>query len=140
MNARRIIPALLLMCALASASCTGSRTLVMKGSPEVPAAEGNVVVSATDNGNTKLDLTVEHLAAPERVNPTATVYVVWIRGKEAGLEAQNMGALKVDDKLKGGLKVVTPLRAFDLFITAEPSQAETQPTGSELLYTTVAWK
>jgi len=46
--------------------------------------------------------------------------VVWARADGAG-SAQNLGALHVDKDLDGTLKTVTPLRTFDVFITAESS-------------------
>lgn len=134
----RIAMALVLMFALSA--CAGPRQLRLTASPDIPAAQGSVKVSTTDNGNTKVDLSVTHLAAPERVNPGATVYVVWVRGSEPGAQQQSLGALKVDSKLNGSITAVTPLRSFDLYITAEPSALGTVPTGKTLLNTTVAMK
>lgn len=121
-------------------ACAGPRQLRLTGSPDIPAAQGVAKVSTTDNGNTKVDLVVEHLAPPERVNPGATVYVVWVRGSEAGAQQQSLGALKVDGNLKGSITAVTPMRSFDLYITAEPSQLSTTPTGKTLLHTSIAMK
>ena len=127
-----------------SMSCSfgsgGSRELRMTASPDVPAAEGRATVSTTDNGNTKIDLVVKHLAPPENVNPGATVFVVWARGSEKYADPQNLGALKVDSKLNGNISAATNLRSFDLFVTAEPSQATTSPTGRTLLQTNVVMK
>ena len=132
--------AMLIATGIAAFSCAGSRDLRLTTSPDIPAAEGTARIGTTDNGNTKIDLTVVHLASPERVAPGTTVYIVWIRGNESGAQPQNLGALRVDDKLKGSLSTVTPLRAFDLYVTAEPSQSSTMPTGKTLLSTTVAMK
>lgn len=140
MKIHRFMIAMLIVTVLAALSCAGPRRLRLTSSPDIPAAQSTVKVSTTDNGNTKIDLVVEHLASPERVNPGATVYVVWARGNEAGAQPVNLGALKVDDDLKGGISAVTPLRSFELYITAEPSQMNTTPTGKTLLYTTVAMK
>jgi hypothetical protein len=139
MNIHRFMIAVLIVTGLAASSCSGPKQLRLTTSSDIPAAQGTVTVSATDNGNTKIDLVVEHLASPQRVNPDATVYVVWARGNESGAQPQNLGALKVDDNLKGSISAVTPLRSFELYITAEPSQMGT-PTGKSLLYTTVAMK
>ena len=126
--------------ALAASSCAGSSRLKMTSSPDIPAAESEVKISTTENGNTQIELEVEHLALPARVSPEATVYVVWARGNDAGAQPVNLGALRVDDDLKGSLTTVTPLRAFDLYVTAEASQAITIPTGKTLLSTTVTMK
>jgi hypothetical protein len=119
-------------------SCAGSREFRLTNSPDVPAAKGVANVSTTDNGNTKIDLVVEHLAPPERVSSKATVYVVWVKDVGYGSESQNLGALKVDKNLKGSITALTNLRSFDLFVTAEPSQSVTGPSGRTLLSASVA--
>src|SRR5687767_12997860 len=121
-------------------SACGQRQVRLTTSPDIPAAQGSVKVSTTENGNTKIDLSVQHLAPPERVNPGATVYVVWVRGSEPGAAQQSLGALRIDDELRGSMTAVTPLRSFDLYITAEPSPLGAAPTGKTLLNTAVKMK
>lgn len=137
MNAHRFMIALLIVAGLGTLSCAGQKELQLTNSPDIPAAQSRVKIGTTDNGNTKIDLEVKHLASPEQVNPGSTVYVVWARGNEYGAQSQNLGALKVDDNLNGTISAVTPLRSFELYITAEPSQMTDAPTGRTLLYTTV---
>ena len=116
-------------------SCASQGPLMLVASQDIPAAAGTVKVTPTDDGNSQIQLEVQHLALPEKVNPGATVYVVWVSGPEFGAEQHNMGALVVDDNLKGSLTTITPLKAFNLSVTAEPSQASTAPTGRMLLTT-----
>lgn len=139
-NTHRFMIAMLIVVGLAVLSCNGARQIRLDSNSDIPAAEGTIKVSTTENANTMIELVVEHLALPQRVNPAATVYVVWIRGNEAGAQPQNLGALKVDDNLKGSISVVTPLRWFELYITAEPSQMSTMPTSKKLLYKSVEVK
>jgi hypothetical protein len=113
-----------------------SREFVLTGNPAVPGARGNASAFVTDNGNTQVDVKVEHLAEPDKVYPGATVYVVWVEDKNGGA-AQNLGALKVDDDLSGSITAVTPMKVFDLYITAEPNAVTTAPTGEPLLRTDV---
>lgn len=108
--------------------------------PAIPAAESTVTVDTNRNGNTAFDLTVKHLAQPQRVDPNATVYVVWARGNESSQASQNMGALKVDDNLNGSYSGVTAMREFELFVTAEPSSAASSPTGRTLVHGNVVTK
>jgi hypothetical protein len=115
----------------------GGRELRLTGNPDVPGAEGKAKVSTTDNGNTKIDLVVKHLAPPEQVSSGATAYVVWVQNTQRSEYAQNLGALKVDSDLNGSITAVTSLRSFDLYITAEPSPSTTAPTGKALLRTNV---
>ena len=140
MKAHRFMIAMLIATGMAAFSCAGPKQLRLTTSPDIPAAQGTATISTTDNANTKIDLAVEHLASPERVAPGTTVYIVWVRGNESGAQPQSLGALRVDENLKGSISAVTPLRAFDLYITAEPSQMSTVPTGKTLLSTTVAMK
>lgn len=127
--------ALVLAGVMAISSCASHGPLLLVASQDIPAAEGTVKVTQTDDGNSQIQLEVKHLALPERVNPGATVYVVWVSGPAFGDEQHNMGALKVDDNLNGSLTTLTPLKVFNLSVTAEPSQASTAPTGRVLLST-----
>lgn len=130
--------ALLVAAGLTTASCAGSKEMRMASSGDIPAAESTVKITSTDNGNTGFKLAVKHLAEPQRVDANSSVYVVWTRGSDSAAGTQNMGALVVDDNLNGSFDGVTPLKSFDLFITAEPTQSASTPTGKTLLYTTVA--
>lgn len=108
----------------------GSR---MNASPAVPAAEGHAKFGKAPNDNTSIDLTVKHLADPQKLTPPANNYVAWLRASKDA-PAQNIGALTVDKNLVGRLTTVTALRTFDLFVTAEASGQIQQPTGQPLLW------
>ena len=110
-----------------------ARTLALGSSPEIPAAQGEVRLRTTRNGNVEIKLSVKHLAPPGRITPGAEVFVVWIRGLAAGSQAQNLGALKVDKNLSGKLTAPTAMSSFDLFLTCEQSQTATVPASLELL-------
>lgn len=103
-----------------------------------PAAMGEVTTSIGLNENTDVTVKVKHLAPPERVAPGATVYVVWATPPETGANAHNLGALRVDAELNGKLKTVTPLRTFDLKITAEATAAVDEPHGIPVLNVRIA--
>lgn len=140
MRTRNLTLAMLVLTGLTAASCAGSRDLQLTSSGAIPAAASTLKVATTDNGNTSFDLAVEHLAHPQKVDSAANVYVVWIRGLESNARVQNMGALTVNDDLNGSFAGVTPLKEFEIFVTAEPTQSNTTPTGKALLYTSVAPK
>ncbi len=101
----------------------------------VPAARGNVYAGRDDNGNTEVKLEVEHLAKPENLTPSKTSYVVWFQ--ERGSQPVNQGQLRVNKKLKGEFKTVTPLRSFDLLVTAESDVLTQVPSGIEVLRASV---
>ncbi|MBL9036869.1 MAG: hypothetical protein JNG84_00010 [Archangium sp.] len=78
------------------------------------------------NGNTAVQVAVMRLAAPARIAPDASVYVVWVVPQNG--EPQNVGALRVNSNLEGTLDTVTPHRAFRLLVTPEPSATGDKPT------------
>lgn len=124
---------------LASWLFTASREYRMTGSAIVPAATGTVKAEkAKDNGNTKLDIKVAHLARPSSLTPSANDYLVWIRPN--GGEAFKQGAIGVDKNLNGELKLETVSKDFDVFITAEQSDGVTYPSNVEVLSTHVSMK
>jgi hypothetical protein len=109
-------------------------TAPLRASTAVPAAEGHVKVAAGDNGNTKLDINVKHLARPDKLAAGATSFVVWARSPmELSAPPQNLGALRVNDDLEGSLQTVTPLKQLDLTITPEMSPAASAPTGAPVM-------
>ncbi len=105
--------------------CTGAyaaKKYPMTAASIVPGARAEVVISKDKNGNTRLKMTVQHLANLENLTPRATAYVVWLR--ERGGNAENQGQLKMDKNLKATFETVTPLKSFDVFVTAEQDSGQ----------------
>jgi hypothetical protein len=119
--------------------CSTVQKAQLQTSEKILAAQGELKTQRTDNDNTKIDLSVKHLAQPTKISPDANTFVVWVR-PEAGAPAQNIGALNVDKNLTGKLQSVTPLKDFDLFVTAENSPVAESPSGESLLWSTVTRK
>jgi hypothetical protein len=101
----------------------------------VPAARGQVDVGRDKNGNTKVELKVEHLAAPENLTPPKAAYVVWFQ--ERGAEPLNQGLLKPGGDLKATFRSVTALKSFDVLVTAESDPNTKSPGGSEVMRASV---
>lgn len=106
-------------------------------SPRVPSAEGTVKTSDAGNNNTGIDVQVKHLARPQKLDPSATTYVVWARPLGDFGRPQSLGALSVDQELTGRLSGTTAFRDFEVFITAESSAQVQDPRGERLLWATV---
>jgi hypothetical protein len=104
----------------------------------VPFAKGTIDATFQKGGNGKFLLKVEHLGPPAKLNPSATVYVVWIkpRGKDDA-KLTNVGALKVNDDYSGELEFMTPFEAFDVTVTPEKAADVTDPEGRDILKATV---
>jgi hypothetical protein len=98
----------------------------LTASTAVPAARGKVDIGKDSNGNTTVKITAEHLAEPGKLSPPGSDYVVWFQ--EKGAEPQTQGRLRIDKNLKGSFETSTPLKNFDIFVTAE-SQRQHQTTG-----------
>ena len=98
----------------------------------VPGATGKVSYEHDRNGNIKLHMQTEHLAAPEQLSPAKNAYVVWIEPRDG--QPQNAGVLRINSDQKGSFTTSTPAKAFDLKVTAEDSPTISQPTGPEIFH------
>ena len=101
----------------------------------VPGARAEVAISKDKNGNTRLKMTVQHLANLESLTPRAVAYVVWLQ--ERGGNSENQGQLKMDKNLKATFETVTPLKSFDVLVTAEQDFRAKSPSGPEVLKATI---
>jgi hypothetical protein len=101
----------------------------------VPGARAEVAIGKDKNGNTRLKMTVQHLANLENLTPRASAYVVWLQ--ERGGNSENRGQLKVNKNLKAIFVTVTPLKSFDVFVTAEQDPRTDGPSGQEVLRATI---
>ncbi len=124
----------LLSVLLLSLACF-AKSFPLTGDPSVPSATGKVDAHHDKNGNTKIDVRVEHLAKPEKLSPSKSTYLVWIQPNSG--PPQSLGELKVGDHLKGELTAVTPEKNFDLFITGENDPRTNTPSSPQLLKTHV---
>jgi hypothetical protein len=101
----------------------------------VPGARAGVAIGKDKNGNTRLEMKVQRLANLENLTPRASAYVVWFQ--ERGGNSENQGQLKMDKNLNATFKTVTPLKSFDVFVTAEQDFRVKGPSGPEVLRATI---
>ncbi|MGA2260843.1 MAG: hypothetical protein ABSH28_05345 [Acidobacteriota bacterium] len=120
-----------LLCTVAYAA----KKYPMTAASIVPGARGEVEISKDKNGNTRLKMTVQHLANLANLTPRATAYVVWFQ--ERGGNSENQGQLKMDKNLMATFETVTPLESFDVFVTAEQDLRAKGPSGPEVLRATI---
>jgi hypothetical protein len=116
-------------------SVVSAKKYALTADKSVPAARGKVDIGGDKNGNTKVELEVEHLAQPENLTPPKVAYVVWFQ--ERGREPLNQGVLKPGKNLKGSFKTVTQMKSFDVIITAETDAVATTPSGTEIMRASV---
>ncbi len=126
-------------CALVAGCAAGmsSGSWKLNAAETIPAAEGSVSLAEANNGNTRMAVRVRHLAVPDKVSPGAASYVVWVTPQQDPKTPMNVGALRVDKDLDGQLDTITPLRSFEVTVTAEPDPTATEPTGDVLMSTKV---
>ena len=121
--------------ALACTLAYAAKKYPMTAASTVPGARAEVEISKDKNGNTRLKMTVQHLANLENLTPRAAAYVVWLQ--ERGGNSENQGQLKMDKNLKATFKAETPFKSFEVFVTAEQDPRITSPSGAEVLRATI---
>lgn len=114
-----------------------AKTVTLAASEQIPAAQGQVRVKDAGNNNTQIDLSINHLAPPQKIDAQATTFMVWAKPSSELRRAQPLGALVVDKDLQGKLTATTPYRNFEVFVTAETSSQVEDPSGDRLLWGTV---
>ena len=119
--------------ALAGCASTGIGGRRLSRSADVSAAEGTVKFKRIGGDDTRITLDVKNLEEPEELLQPGYTYVAWVR-RSPEEPPQNVGALCLDDKLDGTLRTETPLRRFELFVTAEATSDAAEPTGERLLW------
>ncbi|TDH29361.1 hypothetical protein EXU57_03790 [Segetibacter sp. 3557_3] len=105
---------------LAVSSC--SKKISFQTSTAVPAAQGVVKYKKDGNNNYRIEVDIKNLAAPKRLEPPKSTYVVWIETDANG--TKNIGQLKTSSgiftsTLKASLTTVSAFKPAFLFITAE---------------------
>ena len=121
--------------ALACTLAYAAKKYPMTAASTVPGARAQVAISKDQNGNTSLKMKVQHLANLENLTPRASAYVVWLQERNGNSE--NQGQLKMDKNLKATFETVTPLKSFDVFVTAEQDSRAKGPSGPEVLKATI---
>jgi hypothetical protein len=126
---------LVLACLLLAGIAVADEHVRLRNGTADPSAVGTVDYHHDRNGNTSFELRADHLAPPNNLQPPKQVYVVWVQAP--GHAPENKGALKVNEKEQGNIKMLSPYPAFDVFVTAEDNEQVTAPSGPEVLHGTV---
>lgn len=123
---------LLLFAFLLSFSSCGS-LVKFPVSSIAPAAEGTVKINTDKNNNYLIQLSINHLANPERLNPPKNHYVVWM-DTQSGTTV-NLGMLSSNKKNKASFKTVSSSKPYQIFITAEDNGDFNAPGNQEIFRT-----
>jgi hypothetical protein len=136
-GSRRILPLAFAFSLIVSAGGC-AKTIYFENSTVEPAAVGRVKLKKDNNKNYSIDVSVLHLASPERLTPKMDKYVVWIETGDDDIRnigRINMGTGMFSRTLKGSLKTVTVHQPNKVFITAEPAGEISHP-GTPVVLTT----
>lgn len=109
-----------------------SNTIPFQVSDIVPAASGNVKLKKSDNNNYKIEIEVDHLAPPERLNPAAKSYIAWYLTEMGN---NKIGSLVVSRNLGASLETTVPSKPKKVFITAEKDPDVDYPGNRVILET-----
>jgi len=82
-----------------------------------PAATGNVHAERDDNGNSWVELEIQHLALPGTLNPARSAYVVWAES-QFGRQVL-LGQIKVQKDRSASWEGTVPFEKFRMILTAE---------------------
>ena len=117
---------------LALGATAWAKTYTFQATSITPGATGTVDVKADKTGgNTNVSISVDHLARPTLLTPTANEYVVWIEPEDGS--PQNQGVLRVGDNEKGSLRMTTTSSKFKLMVTAENEAHPQSPSNRVVL-------
>lgn len=105
-------------------------TMKFPTSATTPAADIEVKRKADKNGNFEVSVTAKNLASAERVDPTKSLYVVWIVTESEG--TRSIGQLTNKNAKTAVIETLTPFAFTEVFITAESQADISYPSGVEI--------
>lgn len=120
--------ALSLLLAAALAGCAATKA-TLNPTRVNPGSVGTVVAKETSNGNTKLDVDINHLPPPGALG--ANTYVVWIRPHDG--KYLNLGQVAIDERRHGHLETTTPHQSFIVIVTGEDNPTAAVPSSTVVL-------
>lgn len=120
---------LLFVLAVGGAACGGPLRYTPRPTQRAPEADATIVADVhRDQSMTNLQIRVEHLAPPDRINAGGTVFVVWARRNNSS-QWTRVGILQYNPSSRTGeLNGTTPDTQFELMITVENAAAPAQPS------------
>lgn len=115
-----------------------ARKMNFAPSSVVPAATGSVKIKKDKNNNYIVTVNVVNLADPKNLNPSRSVYVVWLEDDRNS--TKNIGQITTSSSmfskaLKGEVEATATSMPSRVFITAE-DDGNVQYPGSQMVLTT----
>lgn len=118
-------------------ACGADGRFVMIGTARAPSTSGIVEVDDIDGGSTLVNVHLEYLHPPTRLEQGYTTYVVWFAG--TGQAAILAGPLAYDVEARtGDFSGTSPMQKFVVKITAERAATPSRPSEYVIATQTVA--
>ena len=99
----------------------------------IPAADIDLKVKEDKNENYKISVKAKHIASPDRLNPPASYYVVWVDTYDG---YKNVGQLRSKNAKRAELQTLSPFAFNEILITAESNGDASYPEGVVISRTT----
>lgn len=132
---KRVVLSTVVVLGLALTGCGRSGPppgYALRGESTAPGADAQLQVNTRGAGNQEVELTVENLPPPQRIDEQASSYAVWVH--PTGRDPIQLGNLDYDEEARrGGIRTITPYQQFELFVTAEQVAAPLEPTGPRVI-------
>ena len=107
--------------------CASTQEFALVGTPRAPGLDGVVQVEGIEGGSRLVTVSLTNLLPPERLAQHYATYIVWFGASEG--DPVKAGSLEYDEASRqGSMFATTPLRSFELRITAEPNANVTTPS------------
>ena len=115
-----------------------AKKIMFLTSSVVPAAEGTVKITKDNNKNYHIKISLSNLAAPNRLQPSKSMYVVWMETNNN--PTKNIGQINTSTglfggKLKSSFETVSSSKPTKIFLTAE-DDAGVQNPGTQVVLST----
>ncbi|MFA5298418.1 MAG: hypothetical protein WC389_09465 [Lutibacter sp.] len=95
-----------------------------------PAAEITVKKKQDNNKNYVIEVVAKNLASAQRIDSSKKNYSVWLVTENNG--TKNAGQLIIKNAKTAKLKIVTPYKVKEIYITAEDQGNYSYPVGIEI--------
>jgi hypothetical protein len=124
----------LVVSVLALAGCGGPLTYTPRATARAPEADATIVADVhRDQSMTNLNIRIQHLAPPDRIQAGGTTYVVWSRHNQA-MAWNRIGMLQYNPSSREAmLQATAPETLFDLQISVENNPTPGAPSPNVVL-------
>ncbi|MEM9462583.1 MAG: hypothetical protein AAGF11_51020 [Myxococcota bacterium] len=128
---------MLLPCLLALTLPACASRYKLDTEPPAYAGQAKIKVKVNKTDNREVEIRVDHLAPPARIDASLRAYVVWIAVPGHGVT--KAGVLDYSEKRRRGtLTATTPHPKFEVFISLESNPSTAQPSERLVLRKLVA--